>query len=52
MGYYRKFLKMYGKYSSPLTSLLKKNSSIWNEVVEKAFSTLENAYILRSDTQK
>jgi hypothetical protein len=31
------------KKFSPLTSLLKKNSFVWNEVVEQAFSSLNDA---------
>ena len=43
IGYYRKFVKNYGKIVVPLKTLLKKNSFTWNEVAEQAFSILKQA---------
>jgi hypothetical protein len=42
-GYYRKFVKNYGKTAAPLTALLKKNSFTWIPVVAQAFQTLKMA---------
>jgi hypothetical protein len=42
-GYYKKFVKNYGKIVAPLTSLLKKNSFVWSEVVAHAFVALKDA---------
>jgi hypothetical protein len=42
-GYYRKFIKNYGKISAPLTTLLKKNSFTWTPAVAQAFQTLKTA---------
>jgi hypothetical protein len=42
-GYYRKFIKNYGKIAAPLTALLKKNSFTWTPVVAQDFQTLKMA---------
>jgi hypothetical protein len=40
-GYYRKFVKNYGKIATPLTALLKKNSFTWTPVIAQDFQTLK-----------
>jgi hypothetical protein len=40
-GYYRKFVKNYGKIAAPLTALLKNNSFTWTPAVAQAFQTLK-----------
>jgi hypothetical protein len=42
-GYYRKFVKNYGKIAAPLIALLKKNSFTWTPVATQAFHTLKMA---------
>jgi hypothetical protein len=42
-GYYRKFVKNYGKIAAPLTALLKKNSFTWTPATAQAFQTLNMA---------
>jgi hypothetical protein len=42
-GYYRKFVKNYGKIVAPLTALLKKNSFTWTPAATQAFQTLKMA---------
>jgi hypothetical protein len=41
IGYYRKFVKNYGKIVAPLTALLKNNSFTWTPVASQAFQTLK-----------
>jgi hypothetical protein len=41
IGHYRKFIQNYGKITAPLTSLLKKNASIWTPVVDQSFQALK-----------
>jgi hypothetical protein len=42
-GYYRKFVKNYGKIAAPLTALLKKNSFTWTPAAAQNFQTLKTA---------
>jgi len=42
-GYYRNFVKNYGKIATPLTALLKKNSFTWTPAAAQAFQTLKMA---------
>jgi hypothetical protein len=42
-GYYRKFIKNYGKIAAPLMALLKKNSFTWTLAAAQAFQTLKTA---------
>jgi RNase H-like domain found in reverse transcriptase len=42
-GYYRKFIKIYGLISKPLSDLLKKNSFHWSSIAQQAFEELKLA---------
>jgi hypothetical protein len=42
-GYYRKFVKNYGKIATPINALLKKNSFTWTLATVEAFQTLKMA---------
>jgi hypothetical protein len=42
-GYYRKFVKNYGKIAAPLNVLLKMNSFTWTPAATQAFQTLKMA---------
>ena len=42
-GYYRKFIKDFGKIAGPLTKMLKKDSFSWSPPVEDAFQKLKEA---------
>jgi hypothetical protein len=42
-GYYRKFIKNYGKITTPLMALLKNNSFTWTPTAAQDFQTLKTA---------
>ena len=46
LGYYRRFIRNYGKIAQPLTQLLQKDTDFkWNGDIEKALSTLKGALL-------
>jgi hypothetical protein len=40
-GYYRKFVKNYGKIATTLTALLKKSAFTWTPTVDQSFHTMK-----------
>lgn len=42
-GYYHKFIRNYGKITTPLTKILKQNGFKWDEASESSFEELKHA---------
>ncbi|MCI16915.1 Ty3/gypsy retrotransposon protein, partial [Trifolium medium] len=45
VGYYRRFVKDFGKLAKPLTDLLRKDNFVWTEEATHAFNTLKHALV-------
>jgi hypothetical protein len=43
IGYYRKFVRNYGKIVAPLISLFKKNAFTWTPTVDHSFQALKDS---------
>jgi hypothetical protein len=52
IGYYRKFVKNYGKIATPLMALLKKNSVTWTPAAAQDFQTLKTTMCTTPDFTK